>query len=205
MILRADRIAARLDAAEGSQDDPLVITPTPDLSDLRSSGAASVDLRLGTWFVTPRARKVTSLELSEGGSSGAEDRLTKTIFVPFGSHFVLHPRAFVLAATLEWLRLPHDLTGYVTGKSSWGRRGLIIETAMGVHPTFSGCLTLELANVGEVPIKIQPGMRVCQLFLHTTEGDPHFAEGSSFVGYGRPVLGAIGHDPIAERLGRGLS
>lgn len=204
MILRADRIAARLDRAEGTQSDPLIITPPPDIESVRKSGAASVDLRLGTWFVTPRARKVTSLEVSDGKPDEHEERLTKTIFVPFGSYFVLHPRSFVLAATLEWIRLPNDLTGYVTGKSSWGRRGLIIETAMGVHPTFSGCLTLELANVGEVPIRIHPGMLICQLFLHETHGEPGTAEGSSFVGYGRPVLGQIGSDAVAAKLSQAL-
>lgn len=47
------------------------------------------------------------------------------------------------------------------GKSSLGRRGLVIETAPGVHPGFSGCLTLELANVGEIPIVLKPRGRVC--------------------------------------------
>jgi len=203
MILRADRIAARLEANDGSDNDPLVVTPLLDLEQLRTSGASSIDLRLGTWFSAPRGRKVTSLKVSEGGTSGEEVRITKTIFVPFHSHFVLHPRSFVLAATLEWVRLPHDLTGYVTGRSSWGRRGLIIETAMGVHPTFTGCLTLELANVGEVPIEIQPGMSICQLFLHETDGAAPTAEQSGFVGFRRPVLGSIKSDPIASRLSAG--
>jgi dCTP deaminase len=44
--------------------------------------------------------------------------------------------------TLEWIRLPKNLAAYVTGKSSWGRRGLIPATATGVHPGFKGCLTL---------------------------------------------------------------
>jgi dCTP deaminase len=74
-------------------------------------------------------------------------------FVPFGQKFVLHPGRFALGSTLEWLRLPATMSGYVTGKSSLGRHGLIIETAAGIHPSFSGCLTLELANVGEVPLE----------------------------------------------------
>ena len=56
MILKADQIAELLaqgSAASGSAD-PLVITPEPDLPSLRTSGSASVDLRLGTWFLTMR-------------------------------------------------------------------------------------------------------------------------------------------------------
>ena len=39
------------------------------------------------------------------------------------------------------------MSGYVTGKSSLGRHGLIIETAAGIHPSFSGCL-IEVRPIG---------------------------------------------------------
>jgi dCTP deaminase len=103
---------------------------------------------------------------------------------------VLHPGKFVLGITLEWLRLPGDLAGYVTGKSSLGRRGLIIETAAGVQPGFAGCLTLELANVGEIPVKLVPGMKICQLFLHKTMSVNSRAS-SQFKGARKPGLGVI--------------
>ena len=45
MILTAEKIAELLEAAS-SQDDPLVITPEPDLEKLKRSGSASVNLRL---------------------------------------------------------------------------------------------------------------------------------------------------------------
>lgn len=93
----------------------------------------------------------------------AEGRM---FYVPFGSTFIVHPGRFVLAATLEWVRVPETLGGFITGKSTIGRRGLIIETAAGLHPCFSGCITLELANSGEVPIALVPGMRICQVFFH---------------------------------------
>lgn len=52
MILKAEKLAELLELGEKRDTlDPLVITPTPNLSELRKSGAASVDLRLGTWFV----------------------------------------------------------------------------------------------------------------------------------------------------------
>ncbi len=41
-------------------------------------------------------------------------------YVPFGDGFVLHPKAFVLGVTLEWIRLPADRAAYVVGRSSWG-------------------------------------------------------------------------------------
>lgn len=201
MILQADEITRRLKREAGIASDPLVITPSPDLEELKGSGAASVDLRLGTWFVSPRATSTALLDIGDAAPGGrSEQRLTKTRYVRFGERYILHPRDFVLAVTLEWIRIPRDLTGYVAGKSSWGRRGLIIETAMGVHPSFSGCLTLELANVGEIPIAVRPGMRVCQLFLHSTTAPTQNAERSAFVGYGRPILGRLELDEVAKKL-----
>ena len=118
-----------------------------------------------------------------------------------GKNISCIPRSFVLGVTLEWIRLPKDLAGYVTAKSSWGRRGLIIATATGVHPGFTGCLTLELSNVGEIPIAIKPGMTICQLFLHSVDdsGSEH-TDRSRFVGMRKPILGEITQDEMARKL-----
>jgi dCTP deaminase len=131
-----------------------------------------------------------------------EANLLKSQYVPFGSRFILHPQSFVLGATLEWIRLPSNLAGYVVGRSSWGRRGLIIATAAGVHPGFTGCLTLELTNVGEIPIVIKPGMTICQLFLHTVDSKSPETDKSPFVCSRRPSLGKIKLDAVAEKLSR---
>jgi len=199
MILKSDQIASRLrEGAEVGAIDPLVITPTPpDLDVLAASGSASVDVRLGTWFMTLRQARMTHLAINTGG---AQSQLTKMHYVPFGSEYYLHPGNFVLGVTLEWIRLPKNLAAYVIGKSSWGRRGLIIATATGVHPGFKGCLTLELSNVGELPIAIKPGMTICQLFFHNVLTNSNEVDKSLFIGLRRPALGKVKPDEIAERL-----
>jgi deoxycytidine triphosphate deaminase len=128
-------------------------------------------------------------------------RLSKYHFVPFGDSFILHPGDFVLGITFEWLKFPSDLAGFVTGKSKWGRRGLIIETAAGIHPGFCGCLTLEIGNVGPIPIPLIPGIEICQVFFEKAEGDAPAAE-SQFDGNRRPVLGEIRIDKVVEALRR---
>lgn len=199
MILRAERIAQLLkQSIDAKTADPLVITPAPDLSVLEKSGSASVDLRLGTWFVNLRPARMESLKIGEVAS---EHRLTKCRYVPFGNSYYLHPGNFILGTTLEWIRLPSTLAGYVVGKSSWGRRGLIIATATGVHPGFTGCLTLELSNVGEIPIELRPGIQVCQICLHTVEGKTtEDIDRSIFFGRRRPILGNIELDDFAKKL-----
>ncbi len=204
MIQSARAIARRLAGPRNSRD-PLVILPKPNLKKLRASGSASIDLRLGCWFVTFRQTRVAVFDVyDEREDIPSEFKLTKLHYVPFGEAFILQPRSFVLGTTLEWIRLQKDLAGYVVGRSSWGRHGLIIATATGVHPGFTGCLTLELTNVGEIPITIKPGTRICQLFLHKVESTSKRSDQSRFIGRRRPTLCAIELDEIARKLGKPL-
>lgn len=199
-MLSAEQI---IDALDADTDDRLTVVPGPNPDALRARGATSIDLRLGRWFRSFRQTSTKSVSLValpiQERSGAAQESPTKQHFVPFGSSYVLHPGRFVLGVTLEWLHLPRTLSGYVTGKSSLGRHGLVIETAAGLHPMFSGCLTLELANVGEVPLEIYPGMSVCQIFLHRTIACKvdNFGE---FSGRRKPVLKAPGIDPVFDKL-----
>ena len=72
--------------------------------------------------------------------------------------FILHPGEFVLGSTYEVVSLPDDVAARVEGKSSLGRLGLLTHATAGfVDPGFSGHVTLELANVATLPIKLYPG------------------------------------------------
>jgi dCTP deaminase len=202
-MLKADRIADRLARdTVARRRDPLVITPLPARSfrDLGSTGSASVDLRLGTWFVVLRRDRLAVLR---AGWPSPESHLATTTYVPFGGTYCLHPGTFVLGITLEWIRLPYDLAAYVIGRSSWGRRGLIIATATAVHPGFAGCLTLELSNIGETPVELKPGTTVCQLCLHPVETrEMQTGDVSTYAGRRKPIIGSIQLDEVALALSR---
>lgn len=196
MILKGSKLVTEL---KSKQNDKLEITPSPNLTELKNSGAASLDLRLGRWFLTLRQARVALLNM---GSETREDSTlgqTKEHFVPFGTPFILHPSKFVLGISLEWINVPSHLAGYVTGKSSWARRGLIIETAAGIHPGFSGCIALEMTNIGEIPIEIVPGSKIGQLFLHHADGD-NAATKSQFGCQRKPKIGIIQEDHILQLL-----
>jgi dCTP deaminase len=147
----------------------IAVVPVPDLDKLEANGGVSIDLRLGRWFASMKQSDETHIDCHGIARGISEARLMRSYFVPYGADFVIHPGRFTLAATLEWIRLPKEYGAYVIGKSTLGRRGVVIETAAGVHPGFSGCLTLEIANVGEMPVKLTPGMEICQLFVHSVQ------------------------------------
>ncbi len=71
---------------------------------------------------------------------------------------------------------------FVVGRSTWGRLGLVVATAIGVHPLFAGTITLELRNLGETPLRLYPGERIAQLFFQRVdEGDREIAAPGRYV------------------------
>lgn len=202
-MLNADQIAEAIESGYQDSSDGICVVPKPDLASIRSRGGASIDLRLGRWFQVVRQTRTTVVHLANPENLQSNEiqlSISKRHFVPFGGQFILHPGRFVLASTIEWIRLPPSIAGLVTGKSSLGRHGLIIETAAGVHPGFSGCLTLELANVGEVPLSIKPGMQICQVFFSKMKPGEKFDLGT-LSGRRRPGVVAIPSDAILSKLG----
>ncbi|ARU41190.1 dCTP deaminase [Armatimonadetes bacterium Uphvl-Ar1] len=164
----------------------LVVMPEPRIvdGDLDSVG---LDLHLGSWFCTYRELSTESLAIEPETKEG---QIVRQHYVPINRPIIVHPGQFVLGITLEWLRFPNNMSAHVVGKSSWGRRGLIIATATGVQPSFNGCLTLEIANVGRAPIKLLVGMPICQLFFEEVENiSPGEIRKSSFAGGRKPTVG----------------
>lgn len=171
-------------------DTRLVVTP---LLDRQQIGRGALDLRLGTEFLLLRRTEQAGLHPSRDPQRRV-DEIQERVSVPFGEELWLHPRHFVLAVTLEYLALPNDMAAYVVGRSSWGRLGLIVATAVFVHPGFRGCLTLELVNEGDSPIALSPGTRVAQIAVHRLE-NPSTAKGRDKAKYLAPVR------PQPSRLG----
>jgi len=198
MILKSKRIIEALNGEREFKNDPLWIVPLPSDQQLKDPGASSIDLRLGRWFLRLKQTRHPVLRITSDDEDLNESTIAERHFVRFGAEFILHPRSFVLASTLEWIKIPQQCSASIVGKSSWGRRGLIIETAPTVHPGFSGCLTLEMTNVGEVPIALIPGMTICQLVLQKAEG-PESSK-SSFQLTRRPSIGSISLDKTAATL-----
>ena len=84
--------------------------------------------------------------------------------------YLLLPGQFVLATTMEYIRLPDHLTAFVEGRSSLGRMGLFIQNAGWVDPGFEGEITLELFNANRCAIELKAGRRVGQLVFAEMDG-----------------------------------
>jgi dCTP deaminase len=165
-MLSGKEIASRLLNSETG----LAITPLVDPGQI---GDASVDLRLGPDFVVMRrATAVAAFDPARVDEIAQRVREYQDYLRrPPGSAFYLHPGEFAIARTLEYLTLPGSISAQVAGRSSWGRLGLVIQTAPLIQPSFRGTITLELANVGTVPIVLYVGLRIAQvMFFDIVDG-----------------------------------
>lgn len=124
---------------------------------------ASVDLRLGETIVVPQGGHIID-PMKDLGT-------TDQVQVLRTSHHLFQGES-ILAATLEWIELPSDMVGMLTGKSTLARYFLQVEAAGYIDPGWKGRPTLEITNMGPDSIILRPGMPICQLRLQTLSGLP---------------------------------
>jgi dCTP deaminase len=94
------------------------------------------------------------------------NRYRRYVIPPEG--LVLQPRQLYLGRTVERTET-HNYVPMLEGRSSIGRLGLFVHVTAGFGDVgFSGYWTLEMFAVH--PIRIYPGVPICQIFYHTLEG-----------------------------------
>ena len=152
---------------------------------------SSIDFRLDRYFRVFENHRYPHIDPAADQSD-----LTRQVEPEGDEPFILHPGEFVLGSTYEVITLPDDIAARVEGKSSLGRLGLLTHATAGfVDPGFSGHVTLELANVATLPIKLWPGMKIGQLcfFRLSSRAENPYGSGP----YGNRYQGQRG--PTASR------
>ena len=179
MLLSDRDILAEIDAGRIALDpyDAAMIQPS------------SIDFRLDRFFRVFENHRYPHIDPAEDQSE-----LTRPIDVRADEPFILHPGEFALGSIYEVVTLPDDVAARVEGKSSLGRLGLLTHATAGfVDPGFSGHVTLELANVATLPIKLYPGMKIGQLCFFRLSSPAQHPYGSAK--YGSRYQGQRGPTP----------
>jgi dCTP deaminase len=149
---------------------------------------SSIDVKLDRYFRVFRNHTAGVIDVKADMTG-----LTELVETPDDGVFMLHPGEFVLGSTLERVKVPDDLVARIEGKSSLGRLGLLIHSTAGfIDAGFDGHVTLELANVANLPITLYPRMKIGQIsFLAmTTPADNPYgskATGSKYQGQRGPT------------------
>lgn len=135
------------------------------LKDEQQIQPSSVDMRLGDEF---KVFKVIRKPYINPKDEEDIAEYMESSTVPEGEAFIIHPNEFALATTQEYVKVPDDLVARVEGRSSMGRLGVTMHVTAGyVDPGFEGRITLEISNIGAMPVALYPGQRVCQLVFET--------------------------------------
>jgi dCTP deaminase len=156
-------------------------------------GSCSVDFRLGSEFSIFEHSRHSFIDTRD---RTAIQELMRSIIVPVGEPFILQPHEFALAITEETLELDDDVLGRLEGRSSLGRIGIIVHGTAGLFdPGWIGKATLELSNLGRMPVALYPGMRICSFTfeqLSSRVAVPYRKKvGNKYAGQDRPLASKL--------------
>ena len=151
---------------------------------------SSVDVRVDRFFRVFRNNLYPYIDAKE-----EQPDLTELVEIN-DEPFILHPGEFVLGATLERVTLGDDIVSRLEGKSSLGRLGLQVHSTAGfIDPGFDGHVTLELANVANLPITLYPDMKIGQMSFMDLDQAAENPYGSGALG--SKYQGQVGPTPSA--------
>ncbi|MGE0762670.1 MAG: dCTP deaminase [Bdellovibrionales bacterium] len=150
---------------------------------------ASIDCRLDRHFLMVEDRSMQIIDLN-----------TEVTYREYeGDAITIPPHSFLLATTMEYIKLPDNLTAFVEGRSSIGRIGLFIQNAGWVDPGFEGQITLELYNANSLPIRLEAGRRICQLVFCRMDQAALTPYRGKYQGQRRATGSLVSHDNESSR------
>lgn len=170
------------------------------LLDKNQIGEISVDLRIGTDFLTLHQGRQAYIDTTQ---DLIEKRPIKSHFTEtrrrVGESFLLHPSQPILFSTLEYLKLPDDIYAILSLRSSYSRLGLTISTI--IQPGYCGCASIEVVNSGNTPIKVLAGARFVQIrFIKLNEKSEYFKTHRKYSCQVRPVASKANEDEELIKL-----
>lgn len=141
------------------KDGRIIIKPF----NLKYLQPASVDLRLGNRFLLFMRAQNYVIDVKKPVDEYMSEHIIKS-----GKPFILHPGEFALGTIFEKTGVGNDMVGRLEGKSSLGRLGIIVHATAGfLDPGNCLNMTLELHNVGVLPVMLYYKMPIAQMAFET--------------------------------------
>lgn len=118
----------------------------------------SIDFHLGGPILVPKSGGQRYIDVKKGVDQSYYERID----LGEGQTHIILPSQFIIAPTVESLELPDDIVGWLEGKSSLARLGIVIHMTSGrFDPGWKGNPVLEIKNNTDVPVIIYGGWPVC--------------------------------------------
>ncbi|MDQ0173376.1 dCTP deaminase [Paenibacillus tundrae] len=151
-------ILADVDIMKLIENDNLRISPF-DIQNLRPNG---VRVHISNEIITYDRNQTIDMSKPE------KLRYTTNIIDPVAG-FILSPNEFILMSTLETIKTPRDIVGYLEGRSTIARLGLSIHCTSGIIDNLyeePRSIILEIKNNGPLSIKLYPGLPIGMMLFH---------------------------------------
>ncbi|WP_395344199.1 dCTP deaminase [Ningiella sp. W23] len=149
----------------------IAIAPAPVQDQI---SGVTVDVRLGNKFRVFQDHAAPYIDLSgpKAQVQAALDRvMSDEIDIGPDESFFLHPGELAIAVTHESISLPDNIVGWLDGRSSLARLGLMVHvTAHRIDPGWSGNIVLEFFNSGKLPLALKPGMKIGAISFEMLSG-----------------------------------
>ena len=92
-------------------------------------------------------------------------------FVGFsGDRCIIPPNSFILARSVEYLRIPQDVLVVCVGKSTYARVGIVCNVTP-LEPEWEGHITLEFSNTTNLPAVMYANEGCAQLLFFQADSD----------------------------------
>ncbi|RWU12098.1 dCTP deaminase [Pseudidiomarina gelatinasegens] len=153
-------------------DGRIGLEPRPLSEDI---SGVTVDIHLGNEFRVLQDHAAAFIDIS--GPREEIDRAIKSVMsdaivLTPDQAFFIHPGEFALAVTHESVTLPANMVGWLDGRSSLARLGLMVHvTAHRIDPGWSGQVVLEFFNSGKLPLALRPLMKIGALSFELLDKD----------------------------------
>jgi len=93
---------------------------------------------------------------------------SKHFIVHKGDHCIIPPNSYVLTSTVEYFRMPRNVTGLCLGKSTYARCGVHLNTTP-IEAGWEGHITIEISNNSGLPVKVYAHEGIAQILFFESE------------------------------------
>lgn len=146
------------------------------ICDALATRVIEIDPEPEPWQIQPASVELT---LADEFMSPYDDTVVR-----HGGYYTILPGECVLARTEQRIKIGTSMVARVEGKSSWGRRFVVVHATAGyIDPGFEGTITLELVNLSKVSQSLPIGSPIAQISFELTD---------------RPVVRPYGSDGLGS-------
>ena len=150
--------------------DAKEIVFNPEVEPTRVSGV-TVDLKLGNKF--RKASRDKSPIVLGSPSHNLQSMVSDAFSEEYESDMLtLQPGEMALGITLEHVTIPDNLVGWLDGRSTLARLGLLVHlTAHRIDPGWRGNIVLEFYNASDRPLILMAGLHIGAISFEQLRGD----------------------------------